>query len=145
MFRSRLILLLVLAPLFAQDPVIIRPKEIDDVLTNPGMGFMTFQRFNGDELNQGLKWTEGFPISTSLLREALLTRIIRTHPLPTSACIGDTSSRKEVSITGTCSTPRSGLLITAARPSWSASRLTAVREKRRTTCPSGTVPKWVMS
>ncbi len=62
MSRSRLILLLVLAPLFAQDPVIIRPKEIDDVLTNPGMGFMTFQRFNGDELNQGLKWTEGFPL-----------------------------------------------------------------------------------
>lgn len=47
-----------------QDPdqVIVRPVEIDDVLTNPGMGFMTFQRFNGDELNQGLKWTEGFPI-----------------------------------------------------------------------------------
>jgi hypothetical protein len=62
MFRSRLLLLLALGPLFAQDPVIVRPKEIDDVLTNPGMGFMTFQRFNGDELNQGLKWTEGFPI-----------------------------------------------------------------------------------
>jgi len=47
-----------------QDPnqVIIRPFEIDDVLNNPGIGFMTFQRFNGDDLNQGLRWTEGFPI-----------------------------------------------------------------------------------
>src|ERR1035437_9350969 len=51
------------APLvFAQQTVIVRPKEIDDVLINPGIGFMTFQRFNGDKLNEGLKWTEGFPI-----------------------------------------------------------------------------------
>lgn len=46
----------------AQETVIVRPKEIDDVLVNPGIGFMTFQRFNGDKLNQGLKWTEGYPI-----------------------------------------------------------------------------------
>lgn len=43
--------------------VIVRPKEIDDVLVNPGIGFMTFQRFNCDVLNDGLKWTEGFPIA----------------------------------------------------------------------------------
>jgi len=42
--------------------VVVRPKEIDDVLTNPGIGFMTFQRFNGDDLNEGKKWTEGYPI-----------------------------------------------------------------------------------
>ncbi|ANH80588.1 hypothetical protein A8C56_05955 [Niabella ginsenosidivorans] len=40
----------------------IIPKEIDSVLTNPGIGFTTFQRFNGDTLNQGLEWTEGRPI-----------------------------------------------------------------------------------
>lgn len=40
----------------------IRPKEIDDVLINPGIGFMTFQRFNGDDINQGVGWTEGKPI-----------------------------------------------------------------------------------
>lgn len=45
-----------------QDLVVIRPREIDDVLQNPGMGFMTFQRFNGDDLNEGPGWTEGFPI-----------------------------------------------------------------------------------
>lgn len=44
------------------DLVVIRPQEIDEVLDNPGMGFMTFQRFNGDELNEGSGWTEGFPI-----------------------------------------------------------------------------------
>jgi hypothetical protein len=41
---------------------VIKPIEINDVLVNPGMGFMTFQRFNGDELNEGAGWTEGFPI-----------------------------------------------------------------------------------
>jgi hypothetical protein len=30
---------------------VIRPKEIDDVLMNPGIGFTTFQRFNGDPAN----------------------------------------------------------------------------------------------
>ena len=47
----------------AQDaPVVVKPVEIHDVLTNPGIGFMTFQRFNGDALNAGGKWTEGFPV-----------------------------------------------------------------------------------
>ncbi|MBX3240339.1 MAG: DUF4832 domain-containing protein [Chitinophagaceae bacterium] len=49
----------------AQDePVTIRvrPKEIKDVLNNPGIGFTTFQRFNGDTLNAGYRWTEGYPI-----------------------------------------------------------------------------------
>jgi len=48
----------------AQQPelVIVRPKEIDDLLVNPGMGFTTFQRFNGDTLNFGMRWTEGHPI-----------------------------------------------------------------------------------
>jgi hypothetical protein len=46
----------------AQTTVIVRPKEIDNVLVNPGIGFTTFQRFNGDALNQGEKWTEGYPI-----------------------------------------------------------------------------------
>ena len=39
----------------------VYPKEIFDVLNNPGIGFMTFQRFNGDTLNR-VRWTEGFPI-----------------------------------------------------------------------------------
>ena len=56
-----LLALTTLAP--AQDAVIVRPKEIPDVLVNPGIGFMTFQRFNGDKLNEGLKWTEGYPIA----------------------------------------------------------------------------------
>ena len=46
----------------AQETIYVRPVEIDDVLINPGMGFMTFQRFNGDALNEGIRWTEGLPI-----------------------------------------------------------------------------------
>ena len=45
-----------------QTTVVVKPVEIHDVLVNPGIGFMTFQRFNGDALNAGIKWTEGFPI-----------------------------------------------------------------------------------
>ena len=43
----------------SQETVVVRPDVIDDVLVNPGIGFMTFQRFNGDTLNEGKKWTEG--------------------------------------------------------------------------------------
>src|SRR6185295_12260282 len=45
--------------------LVVRPKEIDDVLNNPGIGFTTFQRFNGDTLttlNEKMGWTEGRPI-----------------------------------------------------------------------------------
>jgi len=42
--------------------VTVYPKEIFDVLNNPGIGFTTFQRFNGDTLNAGRGWTEGLPI-----------------------------------------------------------------------------------
>ncbi|MBW7998334.1 MAG: DUF4832 domain-containing protein [Candidatus Glassbacteria bacterium] len=40
------------------DTTLVRPVEIDSVLVNPGIGFMTFQRFNGDTLNAGSGWTE---------------------------------------------------------------------------------------
>jgi hypothetical protein len=51
------------ATLLAQQAtIVVKPVEIHDVLVNPGIGFMTFQRFNGDGLNAGTKWTEGFPI-----------------------------------------------------------------------------------
>lgn len=66
-----------LAPLLAQSPVIVRPKEIDDVLTNPGIGFMTFQRFNGDALNEGVRWTEGFPIAYQEFKGSLKNK---DHP-----------------------------------------------------------------
>ena len=45
-----------------QETVTVRPEEIHEVLNNPGIGFMTFQRFNGDTLNAEKTWTEGFPI-----------------------------------------------------------------------------------
>jgi len=54
-----------LTHLYAQEQpkrIVNYPKEIFDVLNNPGIGFTTFQRFNGDELNPGIGWTEGMPI-----------------------------------------------------------------------------------
>ena len=52
--------LLLVSAVMAQT-VVVHPKLIDDVLTNPGMGIQTFQRFNGDPLNPGLKWSEEGP------------------------------------------------------------------------------------
>ncbi|MGO8732054.1 MAG: DUF4832 domain-containing protein [Terriglobia bacterium] len=49
------------------ETVIVRPKAIDEVLVNPGMGIQTFQRFNGQAVNAGLKWSEEGP--TARLRE----------------------------------------------------------------------------
>lgn len=46
-----------------QEIVVVRPNEINDVLNNPGKGFTTFQRFNGDELfPEGKFGPAGFPI-----------------------------------------------------------------------------------
>jgi hypothetical protein len=43
--------------------VVIRPTEIRDILVNPGMGIQTFQRFNGDPINPGMRWSEAGPAS----------------------------------------------------------------------------------
>ena len=66
----------------AVETVMVRPKESDDVLVNPGMGFTTFQRFNGDRLNEGLEWTEGFPIEYQPFTGSLTNQ---DHPLTSIA------------------------------------------------------------
>jgi hypothetical protein len=48
------------ASLSAQTTV-VRPTEIDDILVNPGMGIETFQRFKGQALNDGVRWSEVGP------------------------------------------------------------------------------------
>ncbi|NOY37293.1 MAG: DUF4832 domain-containing protein [Chlorobi bacterium] len=40
--------------LSAQNIISVRPVEIDDVLVNPGIGFTTFQMFNGDNLQPNI-------------------------------------------------------------------------------------------
>jgi len=45
----------------AQETVIVRPAEIDDILVNPGMGITTFQRFNRQAIYPGLQWSEVGP------------------------------------------------------------------------------------
>jgi len=53
---------LFLWPHFAHAATVkIRPVEVHDVLVNPGMGIETFQRYNGDTLNPGIKWSEAGP------------------------------------------------------------------------------------
>jgi len=44
------------------ETTVLRPKQIDAVLANPGMGIETFQRFNGDAINPGLGWSEEGPV-----------------------------------------------------------------------------------
>jgi hypothetical protein len=61
MTHISLLVLAAASVLPAQTTKIVRPKEIDAVLANPGIGFTTLNRFNGDPLNQGTKWTEGHP------------------------------------------------------------------------------------
>ena len=73
----------------AADMVTVRPQEIDDVLVNPGIGFTTFQRFNGDRLNEGLKWTEGFPIEYQEFTGSLTNQ---DHPLTSIAYFRVTTS-----------------------------------------------------
>src|SRR6266545_2948197 len=63
---SKLLLLLlstalVVSALPQSDTVIVRPEQSDEILVNPGMGITTFQRFNGEPLNQGLRWSEEGP------------------------------------------------------------------------------------
>jgi hypothetical protein len=69
-------------PTRAEEIVTVRPNEIDDVLVNPGIGFTTFQRFNGDRLNDGLGWTEGFPIEYQTFTGSLTNQ---DHPLTSIA------------------------------------------------------------
>ncbi len=66
------LLLLALCVVFCRtafaEEVIVRPVEIDDVLVNPGMGFTTFDRFEGDPLNGGIDAKEHPATSISYFR-----------------------------------------------------------------------------
>ena len=61
-FKVIIVILLITSGLSAQNKITVRFKETDEVLANPGIGFTTFQRFNGDKTNDGVGWTEGMPI-----------------------------------------------------------------------------------
>ena len=75
-------LVIIAGQVSAQETVVVRPRETDDVLINPGIGFTTFQRFNGDRLNSGTRWTEGYPIDYQLPRETLPSQ---DYPMTTIA------------------------------------------------------------
>src|SRR3954470_17765458 len=48
--------LLLAVPTLSAQTTVVRPTEIDEVLVNPGMGIETFQRFQGQPLNEGVRW-----------------------------------------------------------------------------------------
>jgi hypothetical protein len=65
-YPSLVILLLLLAslPSLSQNPdllKVVKPKEIHDVLANPGMGFMTFERTEGEKEDPS---GQGYPVMT---------------------------------------------------------------------------------
>jgi hypothetical protein len=49
----------------------VTPVEIDSLLVNPGIGFNTFQHFNGDSLFPGMGWKEGFPLLYQSYKDGL--------------------------------------------------------------------------
>ncbi len=50
-----------ISTLLAQNTTIVRPREIKDILINPGMGITTFQRFNQQAIYPDLRWSEVGP------------------------------------------------------------------------------------
>jgi hypothetical protein len=84
--KNFLIGLLIAISLFndlsAQKTITVRFSETDEVLTNPGIGFTTFQRFNGDRSNEGVGWTEGKPIEYQKFDGNLVTS---DHPMSSIA------------------------------------------------------------
>lgn len=55
------LIIVMAAAAIAQETVVVRPVETQEVLVNPGMGITTFQRFNGHALNTGVTWSEEGP------------------------------------------------------------------------------------
>lgn len=66
----------------AQERITVRFEDSGEVLTNPGIGFMTFQRFNGDKTNEGVGWTEGMPVEYQEFKGSLVTP---DHPMTSIA------------------------------------------------------------
>ncbi|HBH83840.1 MAG TPA: DUF4832 domain-containing protein [Bacteroidales bacterium] len=66
----------------AQKVLTVRFDDSDEVLTNPGIGFMTFQRLNGDKTNEGVGWTEGLPVNYQEFKGSLITP---DHPMTSIA------------------------------------------------------------
>jgi hypothetical protein len=45
--------------------ILVRPRESDEILINPAMGFQTYQRFNGDPIEKKDFWNDDGPTSYS--------------------------------------------------------------------------------
>lgn len=59
--RNGLLLLLFSSAALSAQTVVVRPRPIDSVLVNPGMGIQTFQRFRNQDTYPGKEWSEVGP------------------------------------------------------------------------------------
>lgn len=59
--RAFVLFVLTSAGLCGQSTVVVRPKQMDMVLINPGMGIQTFQRYAGQPMFAGTQWSEVGP------------------------------------------------------------------------------------
>ena len=110
-----IVILSISSDLSAQKIITVRFKETDEVLTNPGIGFTTFQRFNGDKTNEGVGWTEGMPIDYQKFDGNLVTPDQPCHLLPISGYTGDFLNQRWANITGRCLTRLSKRLMKGIR------------------------------
>ena len=106
-------LLAAFIPLAQAEHLIVRPAEIHGVLVNPGMGITTFQRYNGEPLYPGLRWSEAGP--TEALAQGRRSPFFPRQPSRTAAGIGPRSSPRRERFAGRFSIPRSNRLACTAR------------------------------
>ena len=104
---------------------------------------MTFQRFNGDKLNEGKKWTEGYPIVYQAFQGSLENEDHPARRSPTSASTGSSSSRSRGDTLGPDRSGAGDRPPNAARHSCCASRPSGTRTT--TTYPAGTARCWAPS
>ncbi len=61
-FLIPILFFLAVAAAVAQDAVVVRPKQTDELLLNPDMGIQTFQRFRNQPIYPGTRWSEVGPM-----------------------------------------------------------------------------------
>ena len=123
---------LTIATVASAQTTVVRPAEIDDILVNPGMGIETFQRFNGQPINDGVRWSEVGPEKAAADERRPST--FRARAWRTCAGSGRRSSRNAAPIAGRLSTTRWQKRIGTA----SGWRSGSCRTTTSTRCPTGT-------
>ena len=98
--------LLIAPSMLSAQTTIVRPTEIDDILMNPGMGIETFQRFSGQAVNEGVRWSEVGPETAAPIRLRQRPSTSRHRASRTCAGSGRRSSPSAAPTAGRSSTTR---------------------------------------